>query len=226
VSAGPEGDPRAPERFEPGTQLERLIFFSDAVFAIAITLLVIDIRLPDLAGEPGGPAAMDVLASLAGRIVTFVLSFAVVGLYWTGHHRIFAAVRDFDGRVVVLNLAFLLFVAFIPFPTAFLGAYGNEPAGPVVYALTNAAASLVELVLWLYLDRAGFLDRSLPPRYIAYRVAHFLRSPAVFLGSIPIAILVNPFLAELSWAAFIPLGLLIRWAFRDASKLQPERRFR
>jgi uncharacterized membrane protein len=211
------------ERFEPGTQLERLIFFSDAVFAIAFTLLVIDIRLPELAGQPGGPMPLDVLHDLAPRFASFVLSFAVVGLYWTGHHRIFALVRGFDGRVIVLNLLFLLFVAFIPFPTSFLGAYGDDPAGPVVYALTNAAATTAELLLWLYLSRAGFLDPTVPPRYVRYRVAHFLRGSAVFLVSIPIAIWIDPNIAEYSWAAFIPLGMLIRSRYRDVARLQPER---
>jgi uncharacterized membrane protein len=210
------------ERFEPDTQLERLIFFSDAVFAIAITLLVIDIRLPEMAGQLNGPAPLDVLHDLAPRFASFVLSFAVVGLYWTGHHRIFAIVRDFDGRVIVLNLLFLLFVAFIPFPTSFLGAYGDDPAGPVVYALTNAAAATVELLLWVYLARAGFLEPSVPPRYVRYRIVHFLRGAAVFAASIPIAIWIHPNLAEYSWAAFIPLGMLIRWRYRDVARLRPE----
>ncbi len=204
--------------FEPATQLERLVFFSDAVFAIALTLLVIDIALPEAAGRPGGPSGLDALRDLLPRIATFVLSFAVVGLYWVGHHRFFGFVRAFDGRVIALNFLLLLFVVFIPFPTSFIGAYGDDPTGPVFYALANAGAGISQALLWMYLARTHLLDPRVTPQYVTYRLANLLRIPVVFLASIPIAIWISPYLAEASWLAFFGLGLVMR---RTLGRVEP-----
>jgi len=209
-------------RYEAGPQLERLVFFSDAVFAIALTLLVIDIRVPDIAGQPGGPGPLDVLRSLVPRLLTFGLSFAVVGLYWVGHHRIFGAVRAYDGRVIALNFAMLFFVVIVPFPTSFIGAYGNDPAGPVVYALANIGAGGLEAILWWYLARANYLDPAISRRYARFRFVYYLRAPLVFAASIPIAIWISPNLAEASWSALLLLGIVVRRAFPAESDNQPE----
>jgi uncharacterized membrane protein len=209
-------------RYEAGPQLERLVFFSDAVFAIAMTLLVIDIRIPDLAGQPGGPAALDVLQRLVPRILTFALSFAVVGLYWVGHHRIFGAVRAYDGRVIALNFAMLFFVVLVPFPTSFISAYGDDPAGPALYALTNAGAGGLEAILWLYLAWSKYLDPAITDHYARFRFVYYLRAPLVFLASIPIAIWIGPHIAELSWLALFVLGVVVRLLFPTESGHQPE----
>jgi uncharacterized membrane protein len=210
------------ERHEAGPQLERLVFFSDAVFAIALTLLVIDIRIPDLAGTLGGPGPLEVLRTLVPRVATFVLSFAVVALYWVGHHRLFGAVRAYNARVISLNFAMLFFVVIVPFPTSFIGAYGDDPAGPVLYAVTNAGAGGMEAFLWLYLARSGFLFPSITDRYATFRFAYYLRAPLVFLASIPIAIWIAPQLAELSWAALLLLGIVVRRMFPDEARVQVE----
>jgi hypothetical protein len=111
-----------------GLAFERLVFFSDAVFAIAITLLVIEIRLPEGTAIADGRALLAALSSLLPRYLGFLVSFVVVGSFWLSHHRLFRSVRGFDERLLLLDLLFLLFVAFIPFPTAVLGRYGYLPA--------------------------------------------------------------------------------------------------
>jgi uncharacterized membrane protein len=213
---------RGRQRFEEGPQLERLVFFSDAVFAIALTLLVIDIRVPELAAHEGGPTALQVLEDLVPRLLTFVLSFAVVALYWVGHHRIFGAVRAFDSRAIALNFGMLLFVVFVPFPTSFIGTYGDDPAGPVLYALTNAGAGGMEAILWLYLARAQYLDPAITDRYARFRFIFYLRAPLVFLVSIPIAVWISPTAAELSWLALLVSGYLLRRLYPEDAHRQPE----
>jgi uncharacterized membrane protein len=205
---------------EVDTQFERVIFFSDAVFAIAITLLVIDIRLPDVAGHA---RPLDVLNALTPQILAFALSFIVVGRYWVSHHSMFGQIRGFDGRLITLNLLLLLFIAFVPFPTSFLGAYGNDPSGPVVYALTNAGASGSLALIWWYASLNGLTVPGLDPRYVRYVTWRMLRTSFVFLLSIPVAVYVSPTLAEFSWALISPVGLVLHRVYGEAADFRPRR---
>lgn len=115
-------------------QLERLAFFSDAVFAIAITLLVIDLRLPHL-HEFSDKALLDALASLLPQYAGFFVSFFVIGRFWIGHHRLIGLIDRVDEKFVWQNLQFLLTIAFMPFPTAVIGEYAQLRAGMGFYSL-------------------------------------------------------------------------------------------
>jgi uncharacterized membrane protein len=129
--------------------LERMIFFSDAVFAIAITLLVLEVRLP--AGEETGNNAQ-ILASLLGiwhKYIAYVISFLVIGSFWSSHHRKFQLIRRCDRRLVALNLLLLMVVAFIPFPSSVLSQSGTRTA-TIFYALTISLGGLVFMLLWWY----------------------------------------------------------------------------
>lgn len=105
--------------------LERLVFFSDAVFAIAITLLVIEIHPPHLERGASLPVQLEALAELLPNFIGFAVSFAVTGAFWAGHHRAFSLAGTYSPRVIVWNLFFLGAIAFMPFVTAFTSAnYG------------------------------------------------------------------------------------------------------
>jgi uncharacterized membrane protein len=110
--------------------LERLVFFSDAVFAIAITLLVIEIHPPHLSGN----SAQETLEKLAGLIpnfIGFVISFAVIGAFWSGHHRAFSLAGRIGPGILFWNLLLLGTIAFMPFVTGFMSTnYGK--VGPAV----------------------------------------------------------------------------------------------
>lgn len=193
--------------------LERLLFFSDAVFAIAMTLLVVDLRPPELAGSAPEASIASALTADLGRVVAFVISFVVVGLYWEGHLRIFAAVRATDRSLIGLNLAFLIWIAFMPYPTAILG--GHEPTRLTVafYAVVQVGAGLCEAAVWVYATRHPALVRPSVDPLLARRVtAHILRGPAVFAGSMVVALL-SPWLAIASWALIVPASFVVdrRW---------------
>ena len=111
----PEVDTESgPREGEKKIGLDRLIFFSDGVFAIAITLLMLNIQFPANVTKGDFPQA---LFNLESQIGAYVLSFFVIGSYWLSHHRLYQHVTGFDNRLLRLNLLLLLFVAFIPFPT-------------------------------------------------------------------------------------------------------------
>ena len=114
------------------TMLERLTFFSDAVFAIAITLLVIEVRAPEL-HHATDAALAQALANLIPKYVGFLVSFLVVGRFWIGHHRAFGMLKASDQRLVWTNLFLLLAVAFMPFPTAVFSEYAQLRVGVGIY---------------------------------------------------------------------------------------------
>jgi uncharacterized membrane protein len=136
--------------------LDRIVFFSDAVFAIVITLLVLPLTELELRGE-GGDLAAEVWA-LWPKVVAFMVSFLVIGQFWIAHHRIFNRVRRYDLPLMWLNLVTLMTISFLPFPTALLGAAAPGDRFPVVFyaaALTLARVGLS--ATWLYALRVGDL---------------------------------------------------------------------
>jgi uncharacterized membrane protein len=127
-------------------QLERLLFFSDAVFAIAITLLVIEIRLPntDLTTDAALGTA---LRELIPHYIGFVVSFFVIGRFWQGHHRLMGFLADWDDGLVSRNILLLFTIAFLPFPTAIISEVGPSWLGVLCYAGWLALAGLANFAL-------------------------------------------------------------------------------
>ena len=194
-----------------GLGLERLIFFSDAVFAIAITLLVLDIKLPDNLSEGDLPRA---IGQLVPRIFGYIVSFLVLGLYWVGHHRNFSYIKRYDIALLWVNLIFLMFVAFLPFPTSVLGRY-RTPFAVSFYAASVAAVGLMDALLWIYVAfRHRLVDPDLDPRIIRFHTARLLASVVIFLASIPIAIFIDPSVGMLSWLLNVPLRPFFRLVYK------------
>ena len=178
--------------------LERIIFFSDAVFAIAITLLALDIRLPLLPETANDGDLLAALASVWPQVLSYCISFLAIGMLWLAHHRTFRYVRRYDERLLLLNLLFLLLIGFVPFPTAVIGEYGNT-VSTIFYAATMAVAGLMFALVWWYVNANGRLvSERLPPRRFRRVGLRVLWMPAVFLVSIPLAFW-SPDAAKYSW---------------------------
>lgn len=201
---------------EPG--LERLVFFSDAVFAIAITLLVVDLRVPEMAGQVSDARLADAVAKLSPRIFAYGLSFAVIGLYWLTHWRRFAMIARLDERMVLLNLLLLAFVAFIPFPTSLIGEYGDHDLAVVIYAGTLALSGLVGTGSWLYAARAGLLRPDVSPDEVRLGALRGMAVPVVMLVSLAILPFTGPGPVELVWLAIFPAQSLIAYWLRRAAR--------
>jgi len=190
----------------------RLTFFSDGVFAIAMTLLVVQFTVPaipkGLSHAETGHQLASALAALKPAYYSFALSFFVIARYWMSHHRWSVRVRRYDAGLVWLNLLLLLGVVFIPFPTAVLSRYGDQTVAAVFYAATLAASGAISVSIMPYAIWRG-LATPLPDRrqqlFASLLAATF---PLVFLASIPLA-LVNPNAAEWSWLAVAVLNVAI-----------------
>jgi uncharacterized membrane protein len=190
--------------FERGESTERIEFFSDAVFAIAMTLLVLDIRLPSSAHDN----VAEGLVELVPEIFAYVLSFGLIALNWMSHHRKFRVITGFDTRLMQLNLLLLLLVAFLPFPTSVLAETEAQVGSVVLYAATVAAISLAQLALWVYARHASLLAPSVDRGVFRYLARSLIITPAVFLLSIVIAFVWAPDAAMYSWLLLIPASII------------------
>jgi uncharacterized membrane protein len=193
----------ATTRRRDGNEIEfsRIVAFSDGVFAIAITLLVLGLGVPrHLHGESLGEALWDQRESF----FAFALSFAVIGRFWVVHHRFFSDVVGFDGRLLGLNLFYLAWIVLIPFSSSVLGDHGGQTASVVLYAANLSGVTLVGLLMSTYARRAGLVQTEPTVAKAVQRRAAF--TALVFLASIPVAFL-DANLAPYMWLAlFLDLG--------------------
>jgi uncharacterized membrane protein len=166
----------------------RLETFSDGVFAIAATLLILDVRVGS--GDLGAR-----LLHNWPSYVAYAVSFLTIGIIWINHHSVFTQIRRVDRYFLLINVAFLMLVAFIPFPTSLIASQlrGNdlEPAALTYGATLTITATFFNL-LWLYASLGGRLLRAdADPRVISGISRSFLPGPFIYLGATLIA-LVSP----------------------------------
>ena len=217
--AAPEGRPRFGPFVLAGSgelEFERVAFFSDAVFAIAVTLLIINIHVPVSVGTGTALARFGRgIGRELGTLVSWALSFYVVGRVWIGHHTLFRYLRRIDQRLMGLNLLFLALVAFLPYATAVLGDWGDTSPGTAFYAASIAAVGLIQGALWFHARRAGLTTPDLSPELSKAYLLSLLTLPVVFLVSIPVAFL-SPVAAQVMWGVIAVFRNVIRRRIQSA----------
>ena len=127
--------------------LERIIFFSDAVFAIAITILVLEIRLPEDAGQLG-----PLLPELLRQVLAYVFGFLQIAIFWNVHHTFFRQLVHYDVRLIWLNFAFLMIIAFLPVPVSTIIRLGITSSSITFMYACLALLGVVEWVIWRYIS--------------------------------------------------------------------------
>jgi TMEM175 potassium channel family protein len=194
----------ARRREENEIEFSRIVAFSDGVFAIAITLLVLNLSVP---ANIHGKDLTDAIWDQRQTFVAYALGFAVIGRFWVVHHRFFGDVIGFDGKLIALNLFYLGWIVLIPFSSQVLGDHGGDTAAIVLYAANLAGVTLVGA--WMFADarREGLAETDAASARLSRRRA--LTTAAVFLGSIPAAF-VDPKIVPLLWLALFvnPIGRL------------------
>ena len=196
-------------------RLERLIFLSDGVYAIALTLLAVELVLPESAVELQGPELLKSLLESWPKALAFLTSFTVIANFWVGHNVLFQHVRRVDGGLMWLALLQLLCVAFIPFPTSVIGSHISDPVAQQFYFATLLVTGLVMVALWWYMtSRHRLLEQDLSPRFV--RRTHVISAilPMILvvlmvLVAVGIGRLINPLLLfALATLCFVVLGVL------------------
>ena len=189
-------------------QLERMILFSDAVFAIAITLMALEIKLPALEGATvTDKALLGALEHLFLKFIGFLLSFFVIGLYWTVHHRIFAYVEGYTPRLLWLNLLFLLSIVLMPFSSGIYGDYTDRLDLLVpyaVYVLNICMTGYFNYRLWKYIGdpKNKIANPLLTPETLRLGLKRGIITSLVFVASFLVATLVF---------VSVWFGMIARW---------------
>ncbi len=184
---------RQPSIDPQGVDLPRLYAFSDGVFAIAITLLALEIRFPELEPSAVPTQFWPTLAAMTPTIFGFVQSFVIIGLFWMVHQRVFRLIKRGDNVLLWLNLFYLLLVAFLPVPSGVVSRYFTQPATMSFYVLCVALLGLTHLLLWRYASRKyRLIDTQLEPAQIRMITLRALALPLV---------------------CFVTLGLYLVWPY-------------
>jgi uncharacterized membrane protein len=210
-SADPGGgrSPESPEtRSERRFDLSRATAFSDGVFTIAATLLVLSIDVPQLSTADAGKLAQE-LGGQMDQYISYAISFAVIGLLWFRHHRFFHELAEVDAPMLALNLGYLAFVALVPFPTELIGEYSEQPIAVALYAATIAAISVFAVAMWWHAGEAHLFRSAAIEAESRRNALRVMVTPVVMLASIPVAYL-DTSVARYMWLLLLlarPMGL-------------------
>ena len=174
---------------------ERLEAFSDGVFAIAITLLILDIRVPPAADLVDPAHLLDALGTMWPSYLGYFLSFVSIGIIWANHHNLFRLVATVSHGLILANLLLLLTTGFLPFPTALLAATLGEPSGQLgvlVYAGTFLALAVAFNLLWYVIRQSpGVLRSDVDQRSIDAITRSYRLGPPGYLIAF-LAAIINP----------------------------------
>jgi uncharacterized membrane protein len=185
-----------------------VLAFSDAVFAIAITLLTLNLEVPPgLHGADLTSALHQVLPALGA----YVLSFVILGQLWLAHHRIFGVIARVDYAVLVRNLVFLGLIAIMPFPVRLLSDYTKRPLAVAIYAVAFITAMQLQRLIWLDVTRPEHREllREPVPDEVRNGFGRVLLGMLVVFGAaVPVGMFA-PRYATLVWAVIIPLRLVV-----------------
>ena len=210
-----------PGSYERGTEeFSRVLAFSDGLFAIAMTLLVVGIAVPTLSGadKDSVQALAEELHDRVPDFVSFFISFAVIGRYWAAHHEFVGLLARIDTRLIATNLVYLAFIAFLPFPTGLLGTLFENPLSVAFYAVMVAIVSGLEVVQFRLAYRRGLMRRAIPDDVYRWGVIQSLSPVIFFLASVPVAF-ASTGLAVAVWFLGIPFQVVTdRWKPPDADR--------
>lgn len=189
--------------------LGRILALSDGVFAIAMTVLVFSLRVPlDSPTEEG--TAERILGQLSPRVVGFVISFALLGMFWMQHHRRFRWIRRYDDVLLWLNLVWLFFIVVIPFSTELVSQFEDDGTAAFVYSMSLTCTALASSALWWYASAGHRLvDADLPKTIVRFGTIYGLMSAVVFLMSGAAALIFGAGVARFLWFLPIPMSLVM-----------------
>jgi uncharacterized membrane protein len=185
-----------------GMNAGRVFALSDGVFAIAATLLALELRVPDGLDSTGLSVA---LRDLWPAVQGFFISYLVIGVLWLAHHRLFRRFHRITGPVMVLNVLLLGLIALLPFPSSLLARYADETVSVELYAADVAAVALLQVAMLAVAWRQRDIDRTRP----AWTVFAPSAVTAVVFSSSGLIALLSPTAAMYSWLSLVPLQFVV-----------------
>ncbi|GCE28045.1 hypothetical protein KDA_35290 [Dictyobacter alpinus] len=210
---------------EKSTAFERLVMLCDGIFAIAMTLLVLDIKLPEGAADGSSAQFTADLFNLLLKSAFYALTFAIVASYWVGHRRLMTYVKRQDRLFTTLTFVFLVFIVFFPVSFNVIVASGKFPQAVIFYTCVLIGCSLSSFFLWAYASwKHRLIDPTVSSHEIVTRSIGILISPVYYCLSLLLLLIPNiePYMVFYSWA-FIPVFVRIIHSIRDQSDKQHQR---
>ncbi|MBN1288377.1 MAG: DUF1211 domain-containing protein [Actinobacteria bacterium] len=187
--------------------MDRIASFSDAVFAVAITLLVLNIEIPDIPEKLVNKELVSEITALWPNIFALILSFLIIGFLWISHHNLFRHIENQNGFLLWINLAILLSIILLPFSTSVISEYGNTSIGVIIYAANYAAACFLFAAMWYFITKSpGLVSSAFSVEMGKHATLSFLLVGGVFMVSIALAFL-SPQAAEYFWFAILPVNV-------------------
>ena len=201
-----------------GLDKDKIMAFSDGIFAIAITLLVLEIRLPEIPLQDIDAVFMQNLVSISPAIFGFTFSFFIIASYWLSYHRIFHFIRAVDRPLIALNILFLFFIALMPFPTSLFGMYGAQRSVLIFYDVNIAISSVLIFMMWNHASSLHrLIDKELDPSFIRFLSVRTCIPAGAFILSIAFAPFNLP-LVMASWV-IVPISFpLLRWWYGKSAE--------
>ena len=198
----------APTRPAGVLSTARVETLTDGVFAIVMTLLILEIHVPEIAEGLVDAELPAKLAELGPKLFSYALSFVILGVLWVGHHNQFYFIKRADRSLLWINILFLMFVAFIPFSAALLGEYGRNQLSVVIYGANLIVAGLILYLHWWYGMKTHHLtDAHIEPTLMRTISRRILTPPAIYLLAIALSF-VSTTLSIILYI-FVPLSYIL-----------------
>ena len=200
--------------FTPLIKLEHVISFSDAVFAFAITLMALSIDIPDLPTHLTQSELLDKLYGLYPQFESYIISFAVIAIFWVSYHQVFNHIKGSHITMVYLNLLFLLLITLLSLSTSLVINYGTYQIPYVIYCfIVIMTSSLLAMIWWHATKNKSLIDKNLHPFFIKGILVNLMSIPIVFTISIIISF-INLDIAQYFWLVIAPLNIAIKQRYK------------
>jgi uncharacterized membrane protein len=200
--------------FTPIIKLEHVISFSDAVFAFAITLMALSIDIPDLPTHLTQSELLDKLYGLYPQFESYIISFAVIAIFWVSYHQVFNHIKGSHITMVYLNLLFLLLITLLSLSTSLVINYGTYQIPYVIYCfIVIMTSSLLATIWWHATKNKSLIDKNLHPFFIKGILVNLMSIPIVFTISIIISF-INLDIAQYFWLVIAPLNIAIKRRYK------------
>ena len=203
--------------FTPSIKVEHVISFSDAIFAFAITLMALSIDIPDLPSNLTQSELLDKLYGLVPQFESYIISFAVIAIFWVSYHQVFNHIKGSHIIMVYLNLLFLLLITLLSLSTSLVINYGGYHIPYIIYSLMVILTSSLLVMIWWHATKDKLLiDKNLHQFYIKGVMINLISIPLVFTVSIIISF-VNLDIAEYFWLVIAPLNIAIKQKYKHST---------
>jgi uncharacterized membrane protein len=200
--------------FTPDIKIEHVISFSDAVFAFAITLMALTIDIPDLPPNLSQSELLQRLDDSYPQLEDYVISFAVIAIFWISYHQVFNHIKGSHISMVYLNLLFLLFITLLSLTTSFVTNYASYQIPYIIYCIVVIMTSSLLVLIWWYATKDyRLVDKGMHPLFIKGTFFALLAIPIIFSISIVISF-IDLDIAQYFWLGIIPMNVLIRHKYK------------